>query len=160
MANESSTSPQFSARRATQTSRIQWGVWFTSRQSFFQSKAGHPILYLSPSKCRDLISYPLITFILFCVCSCYLNVGFLKAAFFWGHFVPPLVPYSPRKSGGLVLTSHARQSTGLFCSEPALLPKAEINQSWLRLSRNKSRPVQSWSLPSQNVILWLSLRIN
>lgn len=48
----------------------------------------------------------------------------------------------------------------VFCSEPALLPKAEINQSWLRLSRNKSRPVQNWSLPSQNVIAWLSLRIN
>lgn len=47
-----------------------------------------------------------------------------------------------------------------FCSVLALLPKAEINQSRLRLSRNKSRPVQNWSLPSQNVIAWLSLRIN
>lgn len=48
----------------------------------------------------------------------------------------------------------------LFCSELALLPKAKINQSWWRLGCNKSRPVQNWSLPSQNVIAWLSLRIN
>lgn len=144
----------------TQPPRMLMKVWFTSRQSFSQSKAEHPILYLSASKRRDFIFFSLITFILFCICLCYLNFRFLKNSFFWDHFPPPLLPSSPRKSGGLVLTSRARQSTALFCSEPALLPKAEINQSWLRLSRNKSRPVQSWSLPSQNVILWLSPRIN
>lgn len=42
--------------------------------------------------------------------------------------------------------SRVLHSTALFCSERALLPKADINQSWGRPSLNKSRPVQNWSL--------------
>lgn len=39
-------------------------------------------------------------------------------------------------------------------------PESEINQCWLELSCNKSGPVLDWSLPSQPVTAWPSLRIN
>lgn len=148
--------------RPTQPSKMQNEalIYTHFRQSFFQCKTEHPILNLSVNNCRDHY-FLTIDYIYSVLCMFVLVKSWIfKYSFLWGHFPPPLVPYGLRKSGGLVLTSRAQQSTALFCSEPALLPKAEINQSWLRLSRNKSRPVQSWSLPSQNVILWLSLRIN
>lgn len=103
---------------------------------------------------HDCIYFVMYNFRLFKSSIFFLN------AFLRGHSLLNHLSCSPRKSGGPVLTSRALHSTALFCSELALLPKAEINQSWLRLSRNKSRPVQNWSLPSQNVIAWLSLRIN
>lgn len=96
----------------------------------------------------------------FCTTSCYLNLRFFENGFLRGCSLLHRLSCGPRKSGGPVLMSRVPHSTALFCSELALLPKAEINQSWWRLSRNKSRPVQNWSLPSQNVIAWLSLRIN
>lgn len=39
-------------------------------------------------------------------------------------------------------------------------PQSEINQCWLELSCNKSGLVLDWSLPSQPVTAWPSLRIN
>lgn len=120
-----------------------------------------PTLLQSASYVRSHFLSSMIAFILLCTILGYLNLqknffnGFLR-----GHSLLNCLSCSPRKSGGPVLTSRVLHSTALFCSELALLPKAEINQSWLRLSRNKSRPVQNWSLPSQNVIAWLSLRIN
>lgn len=122
-----------------------------------------PIPLQSASYVRSHFLSSRIAFILL-----YTILGYLNLIFFFFKWLSqrpfssePFCPaYSPRKSGGPVLTSRVLHSTALFCSELALLPKAEINQSWLRLSRNKSRPVQNWSLPSQNVIAWLSLRIN
>lgn len=104
---------------------------------------------------HDCIYFVMYNFRLFKSSIFFFLNGFLR-----GHSLLNCLSCSPRKSGGPVLTSRVLHSTALFCSELALLPKAEINQSWLRLSRNKSRPVQNWSLPSQNVIAWLSLRIN
>lgn len=118
-----------------------------------------PILLQSAHYFRSHLLSSLIAFILLCIVLGYLNHFFLNG-FLKGHSLLNRLSCSPRKSGGPVLTSRVLHSTALFCSELALLPKAEINQSWLRLSRNKSRPVQNWSLPSQNVIAWLSLRIN
>lgn len=148
----------------TQPYKMQMRLWLTLTSGSPFSRVRLSILYWT---CQSAIApldhyFLTIDYIYSILCTFMLVKSwiFFKYSFLWGHFPPPLVPYGLRKSGGLVLTSRAQQSTALFCSEPALLPKAEINQSWLRLSRNKSRPVQSWSLPSQNVILWLSLRIN
>lgn len=53
-------------------------------------------------------------------------------------------------------------SPNLLKHTPSTLPfpESEINQCWLELSCNKSGPVLDWSLPSQPVTAWPSLRIN
>lgn len=89
----------------------------------------------------------------------YLNLGFFGNGFLRGHSRPLLCPAAP-KPGGPVSVSRVPRSTAWLCSGLTPRPRAGINHSRWRLRRHKSRPVQSWSLPSRNVIARLSLRIN
>lgn len=97
-----------------------------------------------------------MVFVLFHTTAHYLNLSFFANGFPRGHSCLPLCPEAWRACPRI--TCSALNSAALFRAHPR--PRAGINHSRWRLRRHKSRPVQSWSLPSRNVIARLSLRIN
>lgn len=100
MANGNFTSHQF----LPSLSKCKWGLWllFTSGQSFFQSKISCTKPISQQLQGQLTIFSPLIAFVLFCACSCYLNLRFLKTTFSEAIF---LHSYCPMALGSLEVLS-------------------------------------------------------